>query len=156
MDDDRQRERIIIGLVLGVACIAGGGYLLYDSFQATLNAEEVDAEVLESDVSGTSGTEREFRVRVTYEYSYEGQTYTSDNIYPSTGGDRYSSQGSAESFLEEYPEGKTVTAYVNPDDPSEAFLESEVRMQMVIAYLFVIVLGIVALGAAVKQIRSPE
>jgi hypothetical protein len=145
-------ERVALALVIGVACIAGGVYLTSDAYAATLSAEEVDAVVLESSVGAVSGDDREFRVHVTYEYTYDGETHTSDNIYAGAGdNDRFSVRGNAESFLEDYQEGDTVTANVNPDDPSQAHLESGIRVTSLVGYAVLVLVGLVAVAGGLKQ-----
>jgi hypothetical protein len=148
-------QRVFLGLVLGIGCIVGGVYLTYDSYEATVNAEATDAVVLDSHVSGVSGAERKFRVHVTYEYTYEGEVYTSDNVYAGAGGnDRFSVRGNAESFIADYPEGETVTAHVNPDDPAEAHLESGIRIKLLGAYAILILIGIVTTAGGLKHLLS--
>jgi len=155
MADDRTLQKTILGLVLGLACIAGGGFLTYDALEATVSAEETTATVVDSQVGRVSGTEREYRVHVTYEYIYQGETYTSDNIYAGAGGsDRFSSRGTAESFVQQYPEGETVTAYVDPDDPSRAHLETGIRATSLLGYALLVLVGVVTFAAGLKQLRS--
>lgn len=155
MADDRTFQKVVIGLAIGLACIAGGGFLTYDALEATVSAEEVEATVLESDVGRVDATEREYRAHVTYEYSYEGETYTSENIYAGTGdSDRFSTRGTAESFVQQYPEGETVTAYVDPDEPSRAYLETGIRFTSLVGYALLALVGVVAFAAGLKQLVS--
>ena len=153
MDDDRTGQRIVLGVVLGLGCIAGGGYLIYDGYLTVVNAEETDAVVRDSHVSGIAGDD-EYRVHVTYEYTYEGETYTSDDIYPNRDADRYSSRRDARRFVERYPEGETATAYVDPEDPSEAYLEDGIRFKSLVGYLVLVLIGLVTLAGGLQQIRS--
>jgi len=148
------RERAGIALVIGLLCIAAGGYLIYDATSATASTEEVDAAVFETDVSGVVDA-RDYRVHVAYEYTYRGETYTSDNVFAEAGeGNRFDNRGTAEFFLEEYPEGETVTAHVKPDDPSQTYFESGIRVRSLLGYAVLILVGIVAVAAGLKQGRS--
>jgi len=70
-------------------------------------------------LSSQSGVE--YRPNIRYRYSFDGKTYTSDNVYP-TGGRKFGNAVGAENFVDQYPEGETVTAHVNPSNPDRAFL----------------------------------
>ena len=66
------RERAGIALVIGLLCIAAGGYLIYDATSATASTEEVDAAVFETDVSGVVDA-RDYRVHaVSYRVNFVG------------------------------------------------------------------------------------
>jgi len=149
---DATPTRVALAIGLGLACLLGGGYLLYDTFQTAAGAEEVDAEVLSAGVSGEGDTD--YRVQISYEYTYEGESYTSDNVFPGTGVEEFSSRGSAEEFIADYPEGGTVTAYVDPDNPSDAHLEAEARGQNVLGYGVVLLIGLVTFLGGLKMAVS--
>ena len=142
--------RIVLAVGLGLACMLGGGYLLYDAVQTATGTEEVDAEILTTGVSGDPNND--YRVQISYEYTYGGESYTSDNVFPGTGVEEFSSRGSAEDFVAEYPEGETVTAYVDPDDPSSAHLEAEIPGRNIIGYGVVFVIGLVAFLGGLKMV----
>jgi hypothetical protein len=60
--------------------------------------------------------------RVEYTYTAAGQSYTSKQV--AFGGERgYGSPDRARQDLAKYPAGSAVTAYYNPEKPSEAVLE---------------------------------
>ncbi len=63
---------------------------------------------------------------IEYQYSVDGETYTSDSVWPGedmSGTDRER----REEIVDEYSEGEVVEAYYDPADPSVAFLENESR-----------------------------
>jgi hypothetical protein len=132
MTRDSQSSNPAIALLIGVLIMAGGGYLYYDGMQATENAETIDATVVSTSVteqSGSTGTGADnddgYSVFVRYQYSYEGETYTSTSMCPGAGSaclPSSDSRAEMEEFLEDYPEGETVTAYVSPSNPSNAYL----------------------------------
>lgn len=132
MTQDSQSSNPAIALLIGVLIMAGGGYLYYDGMQATDNAETIDATVVSTSVteqSGSTGTGADsddgYSVFVRYRYSYEGETYTSTSMCPGAGSacvPSSDSRAEMEEFLEDYPEGETVTAYVSPSNPSNAYL----------------------------------
>ena len=82
----------------------------------------VQARITRSDVSyGNSGDGVTYSADIGYEYEFEGVQYL---------GERYSfmvmsssERRFAERITKKYPVGQTVTAYVDPDEPSAATLE---------------------------------
>lgn len=118
----------ILALLVGLAVSGFGAYDYTQQSEAIENSVEVDATItgksVES-VTGGSATGTKFDPVVTFEYSYEGESYTGNDIYPSTTSKNYDTKSKAKSAIGEYEKGETVTAYVNPDSPSEAFLENE-------------------------------
>lgn len=73
---------------------------------------------------GTSSTR--YRPEIEYEYTVDGETYTSDSVWPGedlSGTD----EEKRRAVVDRYPEGETVEAYYDPEDPAVAFLENESR-----------------------------
>ncbi|MFC3957308.1 DUF3592 domain-containing protein [Halovivax cerinus] len=122
----------LVPVVFGILLIVAGAALFVSDQQATWGAESVEATVLTSEVydaepgdAPNDRTDDEYRPRVEYEYSYGGQVYTSDTLCPGAGSGCVPEGNTPEPathFLENYAEGETVTAYVQPDDPSTAYL----------------------------------
>ncbi|MGM0591139.1 MAG: DUF3592 domain-containing protein [Halobacteriota archaeon] len=120
----------IVPIILGVLIIAGGGYLYYSGMQATANAEAVDATVVSSGVvdtddTGSSNDADDYSVMVEYRYTVDGESYTSRNLCPGLGSGCEPSSDfrtDMEDFVDRYPEGEIVTAYVPPSEPSNAYL----------------------------------
>lgn len=75
----------MLGLVLGPGCIAGGGYLISDGYWTVVTAEETDAVVRDSRVSGVAGAD-EYRVHVTYEYTHGRPTLAATSTPTATPG----------------------------------------------------------------------
>lgn len=143
----------VVPILIGLVVVAGGGYFYYSGVQATANAEEVDATVLTSTVvdnGDTAGEDaEEFSVKVEYRFTYGGETYTSEQLCPGAGSACEPSgdfRTEMREFLEDYPEGGTVTAYVPPSDPEGAFLidsgPSSVYLGVAGAGLLLVVLGV--------------
>lgn len=128
--DDRGAANPLVPVLIGVVLVVGGGYLYYSGMEATANAEEVDATVVSSELvdtrrSGAPASTKDFTARVEYRYTYDGQTYTSEALCPGDGTECAPSSDfrtDIRDFLEDYPEGETVTAYVQPSNPSESYL----------------------------------
>lgn len=143
--------------------VVAGGFLYVSEQQVTADAQEVDATVLSSEVVNGEPDAREpdardtdnYRPSVECRYSVDGETYTSSSPCPGagsacapTGEDR----SDVEAFVERYPEGETVTAYVQAGYPSSAFLESDGAAHW---YLVLSGIGVVAaLSSARKWLRE--
>lgn len=119
---------ILLAIVVGLAFAGIGGYMYYGQQQAIQEHEPVDATVVNTNVdkevdTDTDGDrETNFYARISYEYTVDGQTYTSDNIRPAGVEKSYNSRSGAEDFLSDYQSGEDVTAYYDPQSPDEAFL----------------------------------
>lgn len=113
---------IVIGLLFGAVLFT---HIL--PYQEDMrDVEEVDAVVLSSSVTQAQNSEGQvtYTPAVTYRYTYEGTEYTSDSIFPGDV-DPVSDESRAREIVAQYPEGEEVTAYVNTEDPSTAFLIDE-------------------------------
>lgn len=114
-------------LVVGLAITGFGTYDYLNQSEAMSDAVAVDATVTGTEVDSVSQRRGgpDYRPVVTYEYTYDGASYTSRNRYPATFEPDYETRSAAEAELQGYERGEPVTAYVNPDAPSEAFLVKE-------------------------------
>jgi hypothetical protein len=105
--------------------MAGGTYYLtvHEPSQTMREAETVQGTVQSTDVESQTGDSGKTYVPVvTYEYRFEGDTYTNDRI-ELVGSVGFDSPHRAEEFLQSYRAGDTVTVYVPPGTPSNAFLK---------------------------------
>ena len=114
-------------LVLGVGIAGFGAYDYVQQSDAISNAVSVEATIVETDVESVAQRRGgpDYRPEVTFEYTYSRQSYTASNLYPATVTSDYDTRSAAESALEGYDEGETVTAYVNPGNPGNAFLTNQ-------------------------------
>ncbi|EMA09855.1 Protein of unknown function [Haloarcula vallismortis] len=113
-------------LLLAVGLLGFGGYDYVQQSQAVDNAVAVQATITDARVDrmeGGRGVDYEPEIR--YTYQYRGETYTSEQVFPSTGVRTYSDRSRAESVVESYQPGATTRAYVSPADPNDAFLIRE-------------------------------
>lgn len=117
MSEHNSLPALLFMFVVAAGFVLGGGYLWVAQSGPIDNYEPVEATVISSDIDST--TEGGTQPDITYEYTVDGRTYTSSNVFPGPGDH---SGGSAHRIVDEHPEGKQVTAYYNPEDPSEAFL----------------------------------
>jgi len=114
-------------LLIALLLVGGGGYRLYTDNQAVRTYDEVNATVEDSwvdtevRIDEDGDRERTYYPSVRYTYTYEGTTYNSTSLRPGPG--RFGTgQGKAQDIVSNHQPGDTVTAYVDPDDPSESFL----------------------------------
>lgn len=117
----------LILALLALALVGYGGYDYVQQSTAIDNAVEVEATVVETSLtevdSGRSGIN--YDATVEFRYRYQGAEYTSDKRFPGSFSKTYNTRSAAESALEPYDGGDTVTAYVDPTAPSEGFLERQ-------------------------------
>ncbi|WP_066416358.1 DUF3592 domain-containing protein [Halorubrum aethiopicum] len=118
----------LLFLVVGLALAGYGGYDYLQQQQAIETAEPVEAVVLETDLDSTSSASSpdvDYYPFVRYEYAYRGERYTATGVYPASVQRSYDTRSAAREAIEEYETGETVTAYVTPDSPGDAFLRKQ-------------------------------
>jgi hypothetical protein len=113
-------------LVLAVALVGAGGYSYVQQGQAVSDAVTVQATVDSARVERIE-TRRgvDYEPEIEYTYEYQGETYTSEQVFPGPTIRTYSDRSNAESIVRSYEPGTTVRAYVRPSAPSNAFLIRE-------------------------------
>jgi hypothetical protein len=109
-------------ILFSLGLIGIGGFAFFDHYQKTNNVHSVDATVLSSEVDMTYDADqnRVYRPNVTYEYTYNGETYTSKSLFLRN--NEISSSSRARGIVSDYSAGDETTAYVHPDDPDDAYL----------------------------------
>ncbi|WP_135828201.1 DUF3592 domain-containing protein [Halorussus halobius] len=147
-------------LLVVLVGLGAGGFGVYDYVQqnqAVENAVEVDATVVETGVDASSSRRGgpDYSPEATFEYSYQGESYTGNSVFPGSITKDYDTRSAAESVLEDYQAGETVAAYVDPNSPSDAFLVNETSNSPLfftaIGGLFVLVGGYSALRSLVGR-----
>ena len=128
---------MVIFIVAGAAAAGFGGYMWveqgeqinsYESTEATVISSQVDVERQTNPDSG--GTDRTYHPDVTYEYTVDGETYESSNVMPGPGRSA-SGKNRAQNIVDDHPEGETVTAYYDPENPSNAFLVKNRQLKFI-------------------------
>lgn len=136
-----------LGVVLFIVLcfgMAGGTYMLtiHQPTRTMQKAVTVEGTVTATDVvSGSTSRGSSYSAVITYEYRFDGQTYTNDD-YALVGGPSFVSPRGAREFLESYTAGDRVTVYVVPQNPSNSFL----KRGAVGLYAYAIMAGLVLLG----------
>jgi hypothetical protein len=127
--------RAVIALVIGLAMLGYGGQQVLNQQSDVQNAIEhtgtvqnTSVEIIEKEHTAS------YEPSVTYSYTYDGQDYTSQSVYP--GPDkRFNSKESARAVANRYATGQEVTLYVNQENPSRAFLIEESGTNLLTIFL---------------------
>ncbi|MFC7046195.1 DUF3592 domain-containing protein [Halobacteriaceae archaeon GCM10025711] len=109
--------RVAVALLVGLATIGYGAYSYSVQSSALDSATEVDATVTDISVEKNDGKGVTYTPHATFTYTYEGETYTSSNVYPGKLPREFGSREDARFELKGYEPGEAVTAYVPPDSP---------------------------------------
>ena len=113
-------------LVLAVAFLGAGGYSYVQQGQAVGDAVTVQATVDNARVERLdAGRGIDYEPEIEYTYEYQGETYTSEQVFPGPTIRTYSDRSKAESVVRSFEPGTTVRAYVRPSAPGDAFLIRE-------------------------------
>lgn len=130
--DSRGLSEPLVAIILLLAGLgmAGYGAHTYMSQSAALDSTEtVNATVTSTSVDEIHSSSRrggtDYRPQVTFNYTYDGESYSSSNLYPSGVTQDSGTRDSAESQLEGYEPGTNVTAHVPTDSPDSAFLKDQ-------------------------------
>jgi hypothetical protein len=115
----------IVVLLVGLGILGVGAYSYMTDSAALDNRVELSAEITDTGVESVvvSRGRTGYVPVVTFQYQLQGASYTSDRIYPGDAQPQYGDRATAESSVSAYAVGDSVTAYVNPDTPGQAFLE---------------------------------
>ena len=113
-------------LVLAVALLGAGGYSYVQQGQAVGDAVPVQATVDSAQVERIDSRRSiDYEPEIEYTYEYQGETYTSEQVFPGPTIRTYSDRSNAESVVRSFEPGTTVRAYVRPSAPGDAFLIRE-------------------------------
>ncbi|NOR05405.1 MAG: DUF3592 domain-containing protein [Deltaproteobacteria bacterium] len=130
---------LVIILFVGIVIGFYGIYKIYKGYESQ-NWPTTQGKIIDSRLAGAKRIIGR-RVFIKYEYFVEGNRYVSSQIsYTLIIGD-YS--GAIE-ILREYPKGKTVTVYYNPDNSMDAVLKTEISGR--ISWLFILSVLAIILG----------
>jgi len=138
--------QVLLAIILGLGAIGYGGYSYTSQTSALDSAVTVNATIVSTSVETVSqrrGTE--YRPQATFNYTYNGEAYTTTNVYPGPLSKEFGSHDKASAQLDGFEAGTTVTAHVPPDSPENAFLKVERSNKpfLVIGFGVLMVLGTV-------------
>ncbi|MFB6180115.1 MAG: DUF3592 domain-containing protein [Halorientalis sp.] len=116
----------------GLLLLGIGGYVLFTQYTAMQQAVTVNATIESATLKTEVGSE--FAPSVVYRYQYDGQTYENDDLYPGVVSHQTSGNRAFE-ISHEYGQDDRITAYVNPDNPSESFLIDKYATRMTLGFI---------------------
>ena len=116
----------VVAVVVGLSFAAFAWVAIQPYQEDRQQAEAVSATVVSSEVVEVRNSEGQIQYspEVTYRYTYGGSDYQSSALYPNNGS-MVGSRSRAREVTDRYPQGRTLTAYVNADTPTTAFLIDE-------------------------------
>jgi len=138
--------------VAGVA-LAGYGFTQYQGQTENIeNAVNITATVTDTDVRTDSSRRGriDYQAEIRFNYRYEGENQSSNYIYPLDSDKEFDSESNAEEYLEDYLPGQEVDAFVNPENPSEAFLNAQRSNQPLI---LMIIGSLMAILGSIKTVQ---
>ncbi len=131
----------IVLVLLGIVTI----FFTYDGIAKDIQSSNwptTEGEILSSTITEERTHGRDtmnkytYGVDITYKYTVDNQSYTSDKISFGMDGVSTSDQNYAQDLVDKYTEGKKVTVYYNPDKPSEALLEPGLNLLSTLPFIF--------------------
>jgi hypothetical protein len=119
----------LLVLLAGLAFLGFGAVDYVQATNAVGDSVEVEATITEVGVETVSnpagsGATVKHEPTVAFTYTYDGGTYTSDDVFPGETPPRYEQESAARDVIEPYEPEMTTTAYVDPETPGQAFLEN--------------------------------
>ncbi len=141
----------LVSMLIALSFIALGGYMFFGYYQQTANAQPVDATVTSAEVVQSYDADQNvvYRPSITYEYTYNGETYTGDSVYIDD--NQVSSQSRANEIVGEYETGSNVTAYLPPDNPDNAYL---IKAGIPWRYFIFPAIGLFVLLLSIGKVRT--
>ncbi|MCX2819676.1 DUF3592 domain-containing protein [Haladaptatus sp. F3-133] len=144
--------RIVLFVLLGIGVTGYGAYSYTSQASALNSAVEVDATVTSTSVEEDSRRRGvDYIPQATFTYTYNGEEYTSSNVYPGPLSKKLKTEDAAESALEGYQEEETVTAYVPQGEPENAYLKHERSAEPLVLTGFGVLFLVASIYAAVKN-----
>lgn len=156
---DTMRGAMLL-LLAGLALTGYGAYDYVQQSDAIRDAVEVDATITEADVvtrssvSGQAGGKVHYEPDVEFAYQYQDTTYTGTHVYPADIAPEYGSRSKAEALVDEYENGTSVTAYVDPADPEHAFLKNRTSNEPLLFAGVGAVISLLGGASTAKKYRS--
>lgn len=146
----------LLYVAIGLAIASYGGYDYIQQTEAVRESVQVDATVTERSIETNSGTSSnpglEYEPTVEFEYVYNGTEYTGTKLFPAEIKRDYKTRSAAESAVAEYEPGARTTAYVEPEEPGDAFLKNETSNAPLIALGIGGIFSLLTAVSAVKKI----
>jgi hypothetical protein len=122
----KPRDCLILSLILGAIGISGIWFFSarpYLKYRDVPNWERVSCRILSSSIDRVGRrSRRRWKPLLEYEYTYDGETYSSDALEVTSFLATSYGKLAAESLVDEFEPDSEAGCYVNPADPSESVL----------------------------------
>lgn len=116
---------LVVVMVLGGLLVFGFGYAEHTSRETAFeNPVRVDGTVQSTAIEEVDQQDdTAFHPNITYTYRFDGTKYTAHTVDPGIYLYKESTREAAEAFTSNYTVGEMTTVFVNPNDPSQAYLK---------------------------------
>lgn len=152
---------LVVGLVVGGLLVFGFGYIDYTARDTAFeNPTPVDGTVQSVAIEEVNEQDdMAFHPNITYTYRLDGRRYTAHTIDPSIYLYKENTREAAEAFTSNYTVGETTTVFVNPNDPSQAFLKRDTEgwwetIQPYVSMLLDGLMTVTGVGAIVSKLTG--
>jgi hypothetical protein len=146
-----ESTRTVLVVIAGIGLAIYGGYSLMQQDSALQNAEQINVTIESTGVDTVSQRRGvEYKPTASFSYTYNGETYTSDNVYPSGIAQEFNSEDDALQIIEGYNTGETVIGNINPESPENAFLVDESSNTPYFMILIGIAMAVIGIGSKLQ------
>ena len=143
--------KAILVVIAGIGLAIYGGYSLMQQDSAIQNAEQINVTIESTGVETVSQRRGvEYKPTASFSYTYNGDSYNSDNVYPSGIAQEFNSEEDASQVIEDYNTGETVTGYISPGSPGNAFLVDESSNTPYLMILIGIAMAVIGIGSKLQ------
>jgi hypothetical protein len=143
--------KAILVVIAGIGLAIYGGYSLMQQDSAIQNAEQINVTIESTGIEKVSQRRGvEYKPTASFSYTYNGDSYNSDNVYPSGIAQEFNSEEDASQVIEDYNTGETVTGYISPGSPGNAFLVDENSNTPYFMILIGIAMAVIGIGSKLQ------
>ncbi|MBC5793560.1 MAG: DUF3592 domain-containing protein [Nanohaloarchaea archaeon] len=140
--------KTVLILIAGIGLAVYGGYSLMQQNSALQNAEQINVTIESTGVDRVSQRRGvEYEPKASFNYTYNGESHTSDNLYPSGIAQEFNSEEDASQVIEGYETGETVTGNINPESPGNAFLLDEKSNSPYFMIVIGVLMAVIGIGS---------
>lgn len=145
----------IIFMIFPLIFMGVGGYLA--NKQASMIARAIPTQALiiskRIESSRDSDGNTNYKPLVSFSFEFEGQAHSAENVHviPMSSGQRWANR-----VLDRYPIGETVTAWVDPQDPSDSFLDRTPGFAPYIFVMFPMIFFALGSGMVVSALSKND
>jgi|APHM01.1.fsa_nt_gi Protein of unknown function (DUF3592). len=158
IDGPKTVKQSLLVLLVSVGVMGYGAVDYVQSTNAVRDSVETEAMITEvsvETVSSGTGSSRtvNFEPVVVFTYSYQGETYTGDDVFPGSVVPNYGTESAARDVIAAYEPETTATVYVDPDNPETAFLKNQTSNRQFVFAGIGLVLTLLSALSAVRNYR---